>query len=129
MRLPILVYGVLYVVVEMVGHQLETLGWDRVTPLSVASALVDAFLAIVLAIAAVVALDLGRRRWGPAWHAWREGRLLPDDGPDEPIEVVSWRPDPLSPLRAIGAPVPTGSGTYGPPRTGPRYPEDPGRLL
>src|SRR5688572_17588531 len=65
MRLPILVYGVLYVVLEMVGHALESVGWGRVTPLHVASALVDALLLIVMAIAVLVLWDVARRRWGP----------------------------------------------------------------
>ena len=49
-----LVYGVLYVVLEMVGQQLGAVGWPQVTALDVATALTDAFL--VLAIGAAVAL-------------------------------------------------------------------------
>ena len=75
MRLSILVYGVLYVVLEMVGHALETVGWGRVTPLHVASALVDALLAIVMAIAVLVLWDVGRRRWGPSFRAWQARQL------------------------------------------------------
>jgi hypothetical protein len=131
MRLPILVYGVLYVVLEMVGHQLETVGWGRITPLHVASALVDALLAIVLAIAALVAFDLGRRRWGPALRAWQERQLESTEERLEPIGVASWRAgsEPFPPPRALGAAAVSTGGTYGTSTGGHRYPEDPGRLL
>jgi hypothetical protein len=133
MRLPILVYGVLYVVLEMVGHKLEAVGWGRVTRLHVASALVDALLAIVVAIAVVVAFDLGRQRWAPALRAWQERQLRSADGQGDAIGVASWRPgsDPFPPPQAISAPVAgtSTSGTYGSNAAGPRYPEEPGRLL
>jgi hypothetical protein len=139
MRVSFLVYGVLYVAFEIVGHQLETVGWPRITPLDVASALTDALLAIVICIALVVAVDVGRQRWGPALRAWNEERLrlaaeAADESwaevvwDDEPIGVRSWRSTPLA------LPAPTGSapsggtfytaGTYGPP-----FPEEPGRQL
>jgi hypothetical protein len=129
MRLSILVYGVLYVVLEMVGHQLATVGWRRVTPLHVASALVDALLAIVVAIAAVVLYDVGRRRWGPALRAWQERQLAAAEPPGEPIGVQSWRPESAPFTYAIGAPVAPRTSTYGTPGAGRRFPEEPGRLL
>ena len=58
MRVSFLVYGVLYVAIEIVGNQLEKVGWPQITPLDVAEALTDAFLAIVVCIALVVAVDL-----------------------------------------------------------------------
>jgi hypothetical protein len=70
MRVSFLVYGVLYVAVEIVGNQLETVGWPNITPLDVAEALTNAMLAIVICIAIVVGVDLGRERWGPALRAW-----------------------------------------------------------
>ena len=133
MRLSILVYGVLYVVLEMVGHALETVGWGRVTPLHVASALVDALLAIVMAIAALVLWDVARRRWGPAFRAWRARQLAESADYAEvvdPIGVESWRPEseaPSSAPRAIAA-APH-AGTYGTPRRGRRFREDEGQLL
>jgi hypothetical protein len=134
-----LVYGVLYVVFEMVRHQLEQVGWERVTPLEVAAALVDALLAIVLTIAAVVAFDVGRRRWGPVLRSWQERQLLraaasaATDG--EPITVASWRPHDAGPLSIevasrSGEPI-SATSTYGARTTGysRRFTEDPGRQL
>jgi hypothetical protein len=128
-----LVYGVLYVVFEMVLHQLEQVGWERVTPLEVAAALVDALLAIVLAIAAVVAFDLGRRRWGPVLRAWQERQLVraaavAEATSDEPMTVASWRPHEEAGIPAIAV---AATSTYGPRTTGysRRFTEDPGRQL
>ena len=129
MRLSILVYGVLYVVLEMVGHQLATVGWGRVTPLHVASALVDALLAIVVAIAALVLYDIALKRWGPAFRAWQERQLSAVEELREPIGVESWRPESSPFPRAIGAPVHRPTGTYGTGGVGRRFPEEPGRLL
>ena len=136
MRVSFLVYGVLYVAVEIVGNQLEKVGWARIDPLDVASALTDALLAIVICIALLVAADLGRARWGPALRAWNEERLRAAaeaklekswaevSWDDEPIGVRSWRSEPL----ALPAPAPSPPGgtyyttsTYGPP-----FPEEPG---
>jgi len=129
MRLPILVYGVLYVVLEMVGHALETVGWRRVTPLHVASALVDALLAIVMAIAVLVLWDVGRRRWGPAFRAWQTRQSAAAQEPREALGVPSWRPEsePPSPPLAVAATPRT--GTYGTTGHGRRFREDPGHLL
>jgi hypothetical protein len=128
MRLSVMVLGVLCVVLEIVGHHLETVGWDRVTPLHVISALVDALLVLVIAIAAVVVWDILRRRWGPALRAWQERQLQPEPA-RETIGVTSWRAgqEPFPPPRTLGAP--RRPPTYGGGGTGRRYPEDPGRLL
>src|SRR3954469_13616489 len=106
MRVSFLVYGVLYIAIEIVGNKLETVGWPKITPLDVAEALTDALLAIVVCIALVVAVDLGRARWGPALRAWHEERLrlaagateegAQGLGAEEPIGVRSWRPEPLA---------------------------------
>lgn len=129
MRLSVLVYGVLYVVLEMVGHQLATVGWGRVTPLHVASALVDALLVIVVAIAALVLCDLARKRWGLAFRAWQERQLPAAEERWEPIGVGSWRPESTPFPRAISAPVIPTTGTYGTTGVGRRFPEAPGSLL
>lgn len=129
MRLPILVYGVLYVVLEMVGQALETVGWRRVTPLHVVSALVDALLAIVLAIAVLVLWDVGRQRWGPAVRAWQARQIAAVEEPYEALGVPSWRLErepPSPPLAVAAAPL---FGTYGTAGHGHRFREDPGQLL
>jgi hypothetical protein len=139
MRVSFLVYGVLYIAVEIVGNQLETVGWPKITPLDVATALTNAALAIVICIAIVVGTDLARERWGPALRAWNEERLRlaaeAADEPwadvvwdDEPIGVRSWRPEPLAlPAPAAGA---SPAGTYyTPPSPNPPFPEEPGTHL
>ena len=138
MRVWLLVYGALYVVVEMTGSALSSVGWSRITALDVASAVTDAFLAVSVAMAALLAVHLAARRWGPLL-------LTPaDDGepveavPVTPIGVRSWRAEPVA-LPAAPAPAPL-RGTYqvgaigwgsrrraG--RVAPSYPEEPGTLL
>ena len=139
MRVSFLVYGVLYVAIEIVGNKLETVGWPKITPLDVAEALTNALLAIVVCIALVVAVDLGRERWGPALRAWHEERLrlaaeaagepwADVEWDDEPIGVRSWRPEPLS------LPAPTASASpagtyYTPSSSSPPFPEESGPRL
>jgi hypothetical protein len=136
MRVSFLVYGVLYVAFEIVGNQLETVGWPAITPLDVAAALTDALLAIVICIALVVLFDVGRQRWGPALRAWNEERLrlAAEEAwaevvwDVEPIGVRSWRREPL----ALPAPVPSapaGGTYYTPSPSSPPFPEEPGRQL
>jgi len=137
MRVSFLVYGVLYVAIEIVGNQLEKVGWPKITALDVAEALTNAFLAIVVCIALVVAFDLSRERWGPALRAWHEERLrLAAEAreyraevvwDDEPIGVRSWRPEPLA-LPAAAVPPPSGT-YYTPSVPSPPFPEEPGRQL
>jgi hypothetical protein len=138
MRVSFLVYGVLYVAIEIVGNQLEKVGWPKITALDVAEALTNAFLAIVVCIAVVVAFDLSRERGGPALRAWHEERLRlaakagEEDWAevvwdDEPIGVRSWRPEPLA-LPAAAVPPPSGT-YYTPSVTSPPFPEEPGRQL
>jgi hypothetical protein len=138
MRVSFLVYGVLYVAVEIVGNQLETVGWPKITPLDVAEALTNALLAIVICIALVVAVDLGRERWGPALRAWNQERLrlaaeaeredwAEADWDDEPIGVRSWRPEPIAlPAAASASP---GGTYYTPSSASPPFPEEPGPQL
>src|SRR4051794_36172395 len=139
MRVSLVVYVVLYVAIEIVGNQLEKVGWPQITPLDVAEALTDAFLAIVVCIALVVAVDLGRERWGPALRAWNEERLrlaaeaAEEDWAevvwdDEPIGVRSWRGEPP----ALPAPLPgmpPGGTHHTQSPSHPPFPEEPGRQL
>ena len=138
MRVSFLVYGVLYVAIEIVGNQLEKVGWPKITALDVAEALTNAFLAIVVCVALVVAFDLSRDRWGPALRAWHEERLrlaaeaAQEDWAevvrdDDPIGVRSWRPAPLA-LPAAATQPPSGT-YYTPSVPGPPFPEEPGRQL
>jgi hypothetical protein len=139
MRVSFLVYGVLYVAAEIVGNQLETVGWPKITPLDVAEALTNALLAIVICIAIVVGVDVGRRRWGPALRAWNEERLrLAADArdenwaevvwDDETIGVRSWRPEPIA-LPAPAASASAGGTYYTPSSSSPPFPEEPGPRL
>jgi hypothetical protein len=136
MRVSFLVYGVLYVALEIVGNQLETVGWPAITPLDVAAALTDALLAIVICIALVVLFDVARQRWGPALRAWNEERLrlAAEESwaevvwDDEPIGVRSWRGAPI----ALPVPVPSapaGGTYYTPAPSSPPFQEEPGRQL
>jgi hypothetical protein len=109
MRVSFVVYGVVYVVIEMVGYQLEAIGWPRITALDVAAATVNALLWVALAAAVVVGLDVAGDRWRRhlreqerelAWvSAWRRRQGW---DPDEAITVESWRP----PVLALPSPTP-----------------------
>jgi hypothetical protein len=139
MRVSFLVYGVLYIAIEIVGNKLETVGWPKITPLDVAEALTNAMLAVVVCIALVVAVDLGRERWGPALRARHEERLrlaaeaTQEDWADvvwddEPIGVRSWRPEPLALPAAAPSSAPSGT-YYTSSAPNPPFPEEPGRQL
>ncbi|MGY1622831.1 hypothetical protein ACI789_11600 [Geodermatophilus sp. SYSU D00965] len=133
MRVSFLVYGVLYVVVEIVGHQLESIGWPQLTPLDVATAVTNACLTVAVGIAVLVGLDVGGRRWRRAVQEWRAERLQTAEAywaEQPPIEVSSWRAEPLA-LPAGRGPSPgLPSPDYSPaPSSGRPFPEEPGRLL
>ena len=125
-----MVYGVLYVVIEIVGLQLEQVGWPEITPLDVATAVTDAFLLVAVGLAVLLATKLGAQRWGPSLRA-RWDALGPPEAvwDDEPIEVASWRPAPLALPPAAAPPPPQGTYTGDPYFAGYRYPQEPGRLL
>jgi hypothetical protein len=132
-RVSFLVYGVLYVVIEVVGHHLEQVGWAEISPLDVATAVTDAFLTVAVCVAVLVAFDLGGHRWRRSMRAWRLERAGLGDAEwdGRPIEVRSWRPPPLAlPASSAGTP-PTDTGRTGNPYSfaGYRFPRDPGRLL
>src|SRR3954468_8120536 len=63
MRVAFLVYGVLYVVIEIVGYQLEQVSWPEITALDVATALTNAFLTVAVLVAVLVAADVLGHRW------------------------------------------------------------------
>ncbi|MGY1821754.1 hypothetical protein [Geodermatophilus sp. SYSU D00079] len=130
MRVSFLVYGVLYVVVEIVGAQLESIGWPELTPLDVATAVTNACLTVAVGIAVLVGLDLGGRRWRRSVQAWRaerarEAEVYWEEQP--PIGVPSWRAEPLA-LPVGPSPVPT-PDYPGAPSGGRAFPEQPGHLL
>ena len=131
MRVWLLVYGVVYVVFEMVGYRLEQIGWTDISALDVATAVTDALLTVAVCAAVVVALDLGAQRWRrsmAAWHLERggaDGEIL-----DEPIDGTSWRPAPLAVTaeRVEEQPRrPYNGNPYS--FAGHRFPKDPGTLL
>lgn len=131
-RVSFLVYGVLYVVLEVVGYQLEQIGWTDISALDVATALTDAFLVVAVGAATLVAGDIALRRWGRSMTAWR---LRQADGEGEiwdgPITVDSWRPAPLAITAERVEEPPPRPGYRGNPYSfaGHRFPKDPGTLL
>ena len=149
MRVPVLVYVLLYVVLEMIGAQLAAVEWEHVTPLMVASAVTDALLVVSVLVAVLVGADLTEHRWRPVLHTWlhryaqphvrwwgRHRHPGPDDVDDGVIDVRSWRPEPqalpagspaVAPTATYAAPTYAVTGT--PVRTGRPFPEDDGRLL
>jgi hypothetical protein len=130
-RVSFLVYGVLYVVFEVVGHQLEQIGWTDISVLDVATAVTDALLTVAVCAAVLVALDLGARRWRRSMAAWRlEQAGLRGEVWDEPIGVTPWRPAPLA-ISSERVEQPPKRAYTGNPYTfaGHRFPKDPGRLL
>ena len=151
MRVPVLVYVLLYLVLEMIGAQLAAVEWQQITPLMVASAVTDSMLIVAVLVAALVAADLTKHRWQPALHTWMHerahrhsgwwGRHTHDDAHDdyeyaEVVDVTSWRPEPLA--LPAGSPASPPTATYAPPTyavtgtspaAGRPFPEDDGRLL
>ena len=143
MRVPVLVYVLLYLVLEMIGAQLAAVEWAAITPLMVAAAVTDALLVVAVLVAVLVTADLTKHRWRPALETWLHERARPhggwwgthghDDDYAEVVGVTSWRPEPLA--LPAGSPA---ARTYAPPtyavpgtpaRPGRPFPEDDGRLL
>src|SRR3954463_12882507 len=117
MRVAFLVYGALYVVIEIVGHQLEQVSWPEVTALDVATALTNAFLTVAVLVAVLVAADVLGHRWRRHLAAVRleEARLAAQEWvAAEPLTVQSWRPA-ARPPRAPGPPPPPPAGPAPPP--------------
>jgi hypothetical protein len=130
-RVSFLVYGVLYVVAEIVGAQIEAIGWPQLTALDVATAVANACLTVAVGVAVLVGMDVGGRRWRRSLEAWRQERARLEAAPWEesgPITVSSWRPEPLA-LPAGRSFDPAPGGDYAVPSRGRPFPEEPGRLL
>ena len=149
MRVPVLVYVLLYLVFEMIGAQLEQVDWAAITPLMVASAITHAMLVVAVLVAVLVAADLTKHRWRPLLHAWLHEHARPhsawwgahrhhhhDDVYAEVVGVTSWRPQPAA--LPMGSPAAAPTATYAaptyavngtPPRSARPFPEDDGRLL
>jgi hypothetical protein len=111
MRVAFAVYGALYVVVEIVGHQLEQVGWPQITALDVATAITNAFLTVAVLVAVLVGMDVLGHRWRRHLQALRleQARLAAEAWSDpQPVTVPSWRPAPLA-LPAGPTPVATAS--------------------
>jgi hypothetical protein len=103
-RISFVVYGLLYVMVELVGERLEEIGWPQLTALDVATAVVHAVFVLSVAVAALLALDLLARRWRRSRAELLARRAdEQDDEPVGPLTVQAWRPEPLA-LPAAPAP-------------------------
>jgi hypothetical protein len=133
MRIAFLVYGVLYVVIEIVGYQLEQVSWPEITALDVATALTNAFLTVAVLVAALVAVDVLGHRWRRHLRAVRleQARLAGEWAEQEPLTVRAWRPEPLA---LPAAPAPATSAYAENAYASQAWPEDaapdaPGRLL
>jgi hypothetical protein len=147
MRVPVLIYVLLYLVVELIGAQLAAVEWGRITPLMVASAVADAMLVVAVLVAVLVSADLTKHRWRPAVHAWLHEHGRPHTGPrgahrhdhDDhagTVTVSSWRAERAA--LPVGSPAVPPTATYAEPtyavsgtpaRTGRPFPEDDGTLL
>ncbi len=147
MRVPVLVYVLLYLVVELIGAQLAAVEWGHITPLMVASAVADAMLVVAVLVAALVAADLTKHHWRPAMHTWLHEHARPHAGRrgaqrDDPedhagtVGVRSWRAErqalpsgsrAVAPTATYAEPTYAVSGSPG--RAGRPFPEDGGTLL
>jgi hypothetical protein len=120
MRVAFLVYGVLYVGIEIVGCQLERVSWPEITALDVATAVTNALLTIAVLVAALVAVDVLGHRWRRHLRAvrlerarlaatgWIDGEWIDGNWIDaELLSVHAWRPEPLA-LPAAPAPAKRG---------------------
>jgi hypothetical protein len=110
MRVAFSVYGVLYVVIEIVGYQLEQVSWPEITALDVATAVTNALLTVAVLVAALVAIDVLGHRWRRHRRALaaERARLAAEEWTEaEPLTVPAWRPEPLA-LPAAAAPAPSG---------------------
>jgi hypothetical protein len=113
MRISFLVYGLLYIMVELIGEQIEAIGWPHLTALEVATAVVNALVTVIVAVAVLIAGDVLVRRWRRSAHAWQleRARLAAEQEEDEAtITVQAWRPEPLA--LPAGPPPSTPSAVY-----------------
>ena len=106
MRIAFGVYGVLYVAIEIIGHELSQVSWPQLTGLDIATALADALLTVALMVAVLVAMDVLGHRWRRHLRtvALEEARAAAAEWADTPpITVHAWRAEPLA-LAAAPAP-------------------------
>jgi hypothetical protein len=147
MRVSVLVYVLLYLVVEMIGAQLAAVDWAAITPLMVASAVTHAMLVVSVLVAVLVTADLTKHRWRPALHTWLHEHARShtgwwgahhhdDDYYAEVVGVTSWRAEPRALPMGLPAALPTATyapPTYAVPGTSAQpsrpFPEDDGTLL
>jgi len=111
-KVTFLVYGVLYVAVEIAGHELSQVSWPQVTALDVATASADALLTVAVLVALLVAVDLLGHRWRRHLQAvaLEEARAAAQDwAQPAPITVRAWRPEPLA-LAAAPRQAPRAAG-------------------
>ena len=119
MKVAFAVYGLLYVVIEVVGYQLERVSWPEITALDVAPAVTNAFLTVAVLVAVLVAADVLGHRWRRHRRALavERARLAAQDWTEpEPLTVQAWRPEPLA-LPAAPRPASTGTTRTGAART------------
>jgi len=104
-RISLVVYGVLYILIELIGARLEEIGWPRLTALDVASAVASGILTVAIGVAVLVTADVLARRWRRSMLAWHQERTRPvAEAEQGPIPVQAWRPAPLAlPARATSA--------------------------
>jgi hypothetical protein len=97
LRISFVVYGLLYVMIELIGARLEQIGWPSLTPLDVATAVVHALLAVSVCVAVLLGLDVAARRWRRARLAYLVERArLAEEAEPATVTVESWRPEPLA---------------------------------
>jgi hypothetical protein len=102
MRLAFWAYGLLYLLFEVIGQQLESIGWVRLTALDVADAVTQAALVVAIVLAVVVLGQLGAERLRRRIDQWHTERQLKESVDDpsftdvETITVTSWRDEPLA---------------------------------
>src|SRR3954463_5886724 len=119
-RISFVVYGLLYIMMELVGARLEQIGWPSLAPLDVATAVVHALFAVSVCIAVLLGLDVAARRWRRARLVYLlERARLAEEVEPAPVPVESWRPEPLA-LPAGPTPVPFDGPDYVAPGDGGR---------
>jgi hypothetical protein len=92
MRTAFVVYGLLYVAVEVVSNKIDEVGWPQLTALDVATACTQAALAVAVVIGLLVAGDLAAHRWRRMQRDRAQAQLVEWAEP-APLVVESWRPD------------------------------------
>jgi hypothetical protein len=119
MRISFVVYGLIYVMIELIGARLEEIGWPSLTPLDVATAVVHALFAVSVCVAILLGLDVAARRWRRARLAYlvEQARLAEPAPEPETVTVQSWRPEPLA-LPAGPTPVAFAGPDYATPQDG-----------